>query len=75
LSELLGAAQHFGNADPRSGEAMTDLLGIGPDPEQSQRSVANPRPEMVGAKGLGHAARQAAQPLANVRDASRCRLK
>jgi hypothetical protein len=34
-TELFGAAQHLWNADPNSAEAMTDLLGIRPDPEQS----------------------------------------
>ena len=40
-TEILGAAQHFRNADPSSAEAMTDLLRIRPDAVQSQQHHQN----------------------------------
>jgi hypothetical protein len=35
-AQLLGTAQHFGNADYPSAEAMTDLLGIGAESMKTQ---------------------------------------
>ena len=52
--ELLGAAQHLGDADAAAAEAVADLLRIGPDALEAQQhhQGAEPGIERVASVGL-----------------------